>query len=241
MKRTILVGATAALAAGAISAGAASKPKDATARCVVSGAETMVANADVRVYTVERGYKNDVFRTAIYACSYRTGKRVALGTAAVAGGDADEDAPVRYIRSIRVTDDFNDGNGAGVAFVDTDCTKGSSCKFSVVVKSLKTGKTIRRLPAGGGFDRIALSQPTDQDGFALAWLETANVGGGCEGGCRVHLVKNSGDKILDEGADIDPDSFGELLNDGPGIVRFSGSNEFVWKRGAVIKSASFND
>jgi hypothetical protein len=238
MKRTILAATGAALAAGAIGAGAASQPKDPNARCVVPGAQPMTANEDARVYGLERGYSNDTFRTAIYACSFRTGRKVPLGTAAVAGGDADEDAPVRYIRSIRLTQDFNDGSGAGVAFVDTNCTK-DPCRFSVVIKSLRTARTVTRLPAGSGFDRIALSRPTDQDGFALAWLETAPPGGGCP--CRVHLVKDSGDKILDEGEDIDTNFFGELANDAPGIVRFSGTNEFVWKRGSVIKSASFND
>jgi hypothetical protein len=238
--RTILAATTAALAAGAIAAGAASKPKDATARCVVSGAETMVANGDVRVYSIERGYAKGTFRTSIYACSFRTGKRLAIGTAAVAEDDNDPDPPVRYIRSIKLTEDYNDGTGAFIAFVDTNCTK-DPCKQSVVIKSTRTGKTVRRLPAGSGFDRLALSQPTDQDGFALAWLETGNAGGTCEGGCRVHLVKNSGDKVLDEGADIDSDFFGLLENDGAGIVRFTGTNEFVWKRGDTIKSASFND
>ncbi|HEX8647895.1 MAG TPA: hypothetical protein VF715_13420 [Thermoleophilaceae bacterium] len=238
MKRTIVAAAGAALVAGAIGAGAAPNTKDPTSRCVVPGAQPITANEDARVYGLEREFARDTSRTAIYACSFRTGRKVPLGTAAVAGGDADEDVPVRYIRSIRLTQDFNDGSGAGVAFVDTDCTK-DPCRFRVVVKSLRTGRTIMRRAAGSGFDLIALSRPTDQDGFALAWLETSPPGGGCP--CRVHLVKDSGDKVLDEGADIDSDLFGEVANDGPGIVRFSGTNEFVWKRGGVIRSASFND
>lgn len=239
MKKTILVGATAALAAGAISAGAASKPKDATARCVISGANTLVANEDVRVYGLERGYKDNTFRTAVYACVYRTGRKVPLGTAAVVDDENEDNLRPRYIRSIRLTPDYGDKTGAGVAFVDTNCTK-SPCTSTVVIKSLRTGKTVRRLPAGSGFDQIALSQPTDQGGFALAWLETTS-GGTCEAGCRVHLVKNSGDKVLDEGTDIDSSRFGELANHAPGIITSGGTNEFVWQRGGTLKVASFND
>lgn len=238
MKKAILAAATAALAAGAIAAGAATKVKDETARCVVSsGAYTLTANEDVRVYGVDRGYTKDSHVQAIYACWYRIGKKVALGSSAVPDDDADPGSPIRYVRSIRLT--YDGGEGPGVAYVSTDCTK-LPCKSRVVVKSMKTGKTVRKLVAGSGFDRIALSLPTDQDGFALAWLETAQ-GGDCETGCRVHLVKNSGDKVLDEGTDIDADRFGELANDAPGVIRFGGTNEFVWQKGTTLKVASFND
>lgn len=239
MKRAAIGAAAAALAAGAVTALAGPKAKDATARCVVSGAHTIVANEDVRVYRLARGYRNNTFRTAIYACAYRNGKRVPLGTAAVADDEYEVNTPVRYIRSIRITPDYGDGNGAGVAFVDTDCNR-SPCRRRVVVKSMRTGKTVWRLRAGSGFDQIALSQPTDQDGFALAWLESAS-GGDCASGCRVHLVKNSGDRVLDEGTDIASDRFGTLDNYAPGIIASGGTNEFVWERGGTLKVASFND
>lgn len=237
MRRAIAAAAAAALVAVGVTAQAGTSTRDASARCVVNGAETLVANEDVRVYTLDRPSANDTQRAAIYACLHRTGQRRALGVAATKLSDDEDPAPVHYIRSVRITPDY--GDGAAVAWVDTDCTK-DPCRQRVIVRSLRTGRTVFRLPAGSGFDRLALSEPTDQAGFALAWLETS-PGGDCASGCRVHLVKGSGDRVLDEGTDIDPDRFGELLTDAPGIVAFGGSNEFVWQRGGVMKVASFND
>ncbi|HEX8053329.1 MAG TPA: hypothetical protein VF517_10070 [Thermoleophilaceae bacterium] len=239
MKKTIAIAATAALAAGGVGAVAATKTKDATSRCVVNGAETVTANNDLRVYALDKGFKDDSSATGLYACRYSTGKRVSLGTAYVSNDDEGGSGPIRYIRDISLSEDLNDGSAPAVAFVDTNCVK-NPCKSEVVVKSMVTGKTTRRFKAGSPFDYLELSFPTDQDGLAIAWLETS-AGGTCEQGCRVHLIKESGDKVLDEGTDIDADTFGALANDHPGVIHSLGTNEFVWKRGATVKIASFND
>jgi hypothetical protein len=241
MKKLIAVGASCALIAGGVTAIAHTTSKDATSRCVVpKGAENLVANTDMRVYTQERASKDDSQATAIYACLFRTGKRVALGTAYVPFSD-EGDGPIRYIRDISLSEDLNDPGSSppSVAYVDTNCMK-DPCTHQVVVKSLHTGKTTRRMKAGGPFDQLTLSFPTDQDGLAIAWLETS-LGGNCENGCKVHLVKESGDKVVDEGTDIDSDRFGTLDTDHPGIIYSRGSNEFVWEKGGVMKVYSFND
>jgi hypothetical protein len=238
MKKLIAVATASALAAAGISAVAATNTRDATSRCVVSGAETIAANIDIRVYARDKGFKDDSSATGLYACLYRTGKRVALGTAYVPNSD-EGDGPTRYIRDISLSDDLNDGSIPVVAFVDTNCLKGP-CTFDVVLKSMRDGKTLRRFKAGSPFDQVELSFPTDQDGIAIAWLETSQ-GGVCEQGCRVHLIKESGDKVLDEGTDIDSDHFGTLNNDHPGIIHSLGTNEFVWQKGATVKIGSFND
>lgn len=238
MRRAIAVAATAAIAAGGVGAVAATKPKDETGRCVVNGAHTVVANNDVRVYELDKGYRGNSSATGLYACRYSTGKRVALGTAYVNNDETGDGGLVRYIRDISLSDEAG-GTTPRVAYVDTNCAK-DPCRVEVVVKSLGSGKVERRFKAGSPFDYVELSVPTDQDGIAIAWMETS-AGGTCEQGCRVHLIKGSGDKVLDEGTDIDADMFGTLANDRPGIVHSGGTNEFVWKRGSTIKAASFND
>jgi hypothetical protein len=144
---------------------------------------------------------------------------------------------VRYIRDLSPSDESD--VPPGIAYVDTNCTR-DPCTVSVVVRSLRDGKVVWRKKAGSPFDQVVLSQPTDQDGLALAWLETS-AGGVCDEGCRVHLVKNSGDKVLAEGTDIDDEVFGELDDDRPGIIHSLGSNTFVWKRGETLHASSFND
>ncbi|MDQ3935340.1 MAG: hypothetical protein M3340_12010 [Actinomycetota bacterium] len=240
MKKAIAAACVAALAAGAVVAVGQSPKQDETSRCVVSGARTVVANEDVRVYSREKASRDDSQATGLYACRYSTGRRVALGTAYVPFSDEpDDSAPVRYIRDISLSDEAG-GTTPRVAFVDTNCVNRDPCSVEVVVKSLGNGKTERRFKAGGPFDMLDLSVPTDQDGIAIAWLETS-PNGSCESGCRVHLVKESGDKVLDEGTDIDSDLFGSVANDRPGVIPASGTNEFVWRRGATVKVASFND
>ena len=237
MKKTIVVATVAALAAAGVAAQAGPKVKDASARCVVTNAQTLAANEYARVYGVDAGYRGNAFLTKIYACRYSTGRKVYLGTTRVQDDENVSGTPVRYIRDLSLSDESSDP--PGVAYVDTNCTR-SPCTLTVVVRSLGSGAVVRRLKAGSPFDQVELSQPTDQDGFALAWLESS-AGGSCDDGCRVHLVKNSGDRVLDEGADIDSDLFGELHDDRPGIIHSLGTNTFIWKRGATIKSASYND
>jgi hypothetical protein len=205
---------------------------------VPSGARTVVANNDVRVYSREKGFANNASRTGLYACRYSTGRRIALGTAYVRDDENVDSGPIRYIRDISLSDEAG-GTTPAVAYVDTNCIQ-DPCRVEVVVKSMKDGKTMRRMKAGSPFDFIELSVPTDQDGIAIAWLETS-AGGTCDTGCRVHLVKESGDKVLDEGTDIDSNTFGTLANDHPGIIHSLGTNQFVWKRGDTVKIASFND
>jgi hypothetical protein len=239
VKKAIAAAAVAALIAGAAGAVAVTKTKDVTSRCVVpSGAETLVVNNDVRVYSRDKGYGDNAFKTGIYACRYSTGKRIALGTAYVRDDENVDSGPIRYIRDISLSDEAG-GTTPAVAYVDTNCIK-DPCKLEVVVRSLGDGKVMRRFKAGSPFDYVELSVPTDQDGIAIAWMETS-AGGSCDGGCRVHLIKNSGDKILDEGTDIESDTFGTLANDHPGIIHSLGTNDFVWKRGSTLKMASFND
>jgi hypothetical protein len=237
MKKTLAVAAAAALAAGGVGAVAATNTKDETSRCVVNGAHTVTANDDVRVYELDKGFRGDSSATGLYACRYSTGKRVALGTAYVPNDD-NGGGRARFIRDVSLSDEAG-GTTPVVAYVDTNCI-GGPCTSEVVVKSLGTGKTTRRFKAGSPFDHLALSVPTDQDGIAIAWLETS-AGGDCATGCRVHLIKESGDKVLDEGTDIDASRFGRLENDQPGVIDTLGTNDFVWKRGNTLKVASFND
>jgi hypothetical protein len=57
----------------------------------------------------------------------------------------------------------------------------------------------------------------------------------------VHLLKHSGDSVLDEGTDIDPSSFGAVDTARPGVPCCAdGANFFVWKRGDALKSAAFD-
>jgi hypothetical protein len=241
MKKLIAVATASALAAGGVSAIAASKSKDELSRCVVNGARTVTSNDDVRVYELDKGFKGNSSATGLYACRYATGKRVAIGTAYVNNDETGDGGLVRYIREITISPELG-GVPARVAWVDTNCVNRDPCSVEVVVKSLATGKVERRFKAGGPFDKLELAVPTDQDGIAIAWVETANTGGTCEGaGCRVHLIKESGDKVLDQGTDINPDRFSELRTDSPGIVRAGGRNEFVWEKAGVLKLASFND
>ena len=241
MKKLIAVATASALVAGGVGAVAATKSKDEISRCVVRGAHTVTSNDDVRVYELEKGFRGNSSATGLYACRYSTGKRVALGTAYVNNDETGDGGIVRYIRDISLSAELG-GVTPRVAYVDTNCVNRDPCTVEVVVRSMGTGKVERRFKAGGPFDRVDLAVPTDQDGIAIAWLETANTGGTCEGGgCRVHLVKESGDKVLDQGTDINPDRFAALENDSPGIVRSGGHNEFVWEKGGVLKVASFND
>ena len=239
MRKAIVAAALAAIVAGAVGAAAVTKTKDETSRCVVpSGAYTVVANNDVRVYSRAKGFANNAERTGLYACRYSNGKRIALGTAYVRDDENVDSGPIRYIRDISLSDEAG-GTTPAVAYVETNCIE-EPCTMQVLVRSLRDGKVMRRMKAGSPFDYVELSVPTDQDGIAIAWLETSQ-GGSCDGGCRVHLIKNSGDKILDEGTDIDPNTFGILANDHPGIIHSLGTNNFVWKRGSTMKLASFND
>lgn len=241
MKKAIVAAATAALIAGGVAADAATNkpPKQArvASKCFAAKSDTLTADTDVRVYSVDLKDGATVSRSAIYACRYKTGKRFLLGVAKVAFDD-ESTAATQYIRQIRLSIDYGDGVGPGVAYVVSKCT--DTCTARVIVRSLRTGKVKMNLKAGGPFDQIALSQPTDQGGFALAWLETS-PDGSCESGCKVHLVKKKGDKVLAQGTDLSYDVFGLLDDDGPGIIESGGSNTFIWKQGDSVKVSSFND
>jgi hypothetical protein len=237
MKRTIVAATVAALAAGGIVADAAKRSPDPSTKCGKRGATTLTGSGDVRVYTVELKGGAGTSRTGVYACRFKTGKHFRLAIAAIPYDD-DSTAASRYIRSIKISDDYGDGVGPGVAYVVSNCR--TSCTARVIVRSLTRGKVVMNLKAGSSFDQIALSQPTDQGGFALAWLE-ASADGSCDAGCRVHLVKKSGDKVIAEGTDIDHEVFGLLDDESFGIIASSGSNSFVYKVGETLKLASFND
>ena len=237
MKRTIAAATVAALAAGGIAADAAKRAPDASTKCGKRGATTLTASSDVRVYTVELKDGSGTSRTGVYACRFKTGKHFRLAIAAVPFDD-DSTASSRYIRSIKISNDYGDGVGPGVAYVVSNCR--TTCSARVIVRSLTRGKVVMSLEAGSPFDPIALSQPTDQGGFALAWLETS-TDGSCDAGCRVHLVKKSGDKVIAEGTDIDDEVFGLLDDESFGVIASSGTNSFVFKVGETVRLGNFND
>lgn len=237
MRKALAAATVTALAAGGVAAlGATNGPDDARKCFPQGGSSTLLANSEARVYEVPKGYAENAnaFRTAIYACRYKTGRRFHLGTA---WQTADENLPndrIRYIRGLTLSR----GNPV-VAYVDTNCL-GHPCRHRVVLRALTDGDVIRRFKAGGPFDRLSLARDS-QHRLALAWLETS-TGGDCDEGCRVHLVKRSGDRVLDEGADIDSDAFGAVDTDQPGVPCCNdGEPLFVWKRAGALKSASFDD
>jgi hypothetical protein len=239
VKKAIVAAATAAVIAGGISAEAAKHKVNPATKCATPRGETLVGDGDTRVYTVQLKPTANTDRTAIYACRFKTGKRFSLGVAKTTFDDAPPTASSHYIRQIRLSGDYGDGVGPGVAYVTSDCTATKCSSARVIVKSLRTGKNAMNLKAGGPFDQVALSQPTDQGGFALAWLETS-PDGSCDAGCRVHLVKKKGGKVLGSGTDIDSDVFGLLDDEGHGIIASGGSNSFIWKQGDTIKLGDFN-
>ncbi|HKP90675.1 MAG TPA: hypothetical protein VJT75_11975 [Thermoleophilaceae bacterium] len=226
-----------ALVAGGMGALAATRGDDGARRCFPqAGSSTLLANSDARVYEVFRGYaKNaNAFRTAMFACRYKTGRSILLGTTWQTGDENVGNDKLRYIRSVTLS-----RATPVVGYVDTNCL-GHPCRSHVVLRALTDGRVIRRFEAGGPFDSLSLTRDS-QNRLALAWLETSG-NGPCEAGCRVHLVKRSGDRVLDEGPDIDPDSFGRVDTSRPGRPCCSdGDSFFVWKRGGVLKSASFDD
>lgn len=234
---TIATAAVAALVAGGVGAIAATQGKDDARRCVVhADATTLLANADARVYEVFKGYAKhaNAYRTAIYACRYKTGRRLHLGTT---WQTADENLGNDRLRTIQAL--TLSRASPVVGYVDTNCL-GHPCRETVVLRALTDGRVIRHLEAGSTFDRLSLTRDS-RNRLALAWLETSQ-GGTCSHGCRVHLVKPSGDRVLDEGTDVDPHAFGRVDTAGPGRPCCNdGDNLFVWKRGGVLKSASFDD
>jgi hypothetical protein len=239
MRKAIPAAVATALLAGGVTSLAGTPSKDETSRCTRSGAETLLANPDARVYAVFKGHAQhaNAFRTAIYACRYKTGRTFKLGTAWQTSDENVGNDMIRYIRSVTLSRGVV---APAVAFVDTNCL-GHPCRIHVVVRSLGDGHVIRRLKAGGSFDQLNLSVHNHgQGGVALAWLETS-AGGTCDSGCRVHLVRHSSDRVLDAGTDIDASVFGRVDNERPGIVASGNANEFVWKRGNTVKVASFND
>jgi hypothetical protein len=236
VKKTIVVAATAALIAGGVTAEAAKNHVNPATKCAAPRGETLVGSTDVRVFTADLKPTNDASRTAIFACRFKTGKRFLLGVVKSPFDDTSA-APSRFIRDITISDDFGDGVGPGVGYVVADCAQ--SCKTRVIVRELRKGRTTMNLKGGGPFDQIALSQPTDQGGFALAWLKTS-ADGSCDSGCQVHLVKKKGDKVLAEGKDIDSDVFGLLDDESFGIIASGGTNSFIYKVGDTIKLGDFN-
>jgi hypothetical protein len=243
VRKAISAAAATAFIAGSVGAVAATTGvEDDTRRCVVNAhAETLVANADARVYEVFKGFSNhaNAFRTGIYACRYKTGRKFLLGTT---WETADENLPndrIRYIRSITLS--RARGNAPPrVAFVDTNCV-GHPCRNHVVVRKLSsTGDVLSREKAGGPFDQLSLGF-ADGGGPSLAWLESS-ADGSCAAGCRVHLLQRSRDRVLDQGTDIDPGVFGAVNTERPGrVCCLDGEQVFVWKRGDVLKSAHFAD
>jgi hypothetical protein len=237
VRKAIAAVVVTALTAGGVGALAATGGKDDARRCVVhASATTLLANSDARVYEVFKGYAKhaNAYRTAIYACRYKTGRRLHLGTTWQTADENLGNDRLRLIRSLTLS-----RASPAVGYVDTNCL-GHPCRYAVIVRALTDGHVIRRLEAGGPFDQLSLVRDS-QNRIALAWLETS-VGGGCETGCRVHLVKRSRDRVLDEGTDVDPDVFGAVETSRPGRPCCgSGDHVLVWKRGGVLKSASFDD
>jgi hypothetical protein len=237
MRKVLTAAVIAAIAAGGVGAVAATTGKDDARRCVVGAdATTLLANANARVYEVDRGYASNAnaYRTAIYACRYETGRRFHLGTTWQTADENVGNDRLRFIRSLTLSP----GNPV-VGYVDTNCL-GHPCRYTVILRRLTDGHVVRRFEAGGGFDRLAVARDR-RNRLALAWLE-ASAGGICDTGCRVHLVKRTGDQVLDEGTDIDPEVFGPVDTALPGRPCCNdGDRLFVWKRGGVLKSASFGD
>jgi hypothetical protein len=236
MRRTIAAAAVTALVAGGVGALAATSGQDDMGRCVVSGeATTLLANASARVYEVPKGHARhaNAYRTAIYACRSCSGRRFHLGTTWETEDENIGNDRLRFIRSLTLSR----GNPV-VGYVDTNCL-GHPCRYTVILRKLTDGHVVRRFEAGGGFDRLALTRDR-KNRLALAWLE-ASGGGVCDPACRVHLVKRSGDRVVDEGTDIDPYEFGRVDTSSPGRpCCLDGDELFVWKRGGVLKSASFD-
>ena len=237
MRKAIAAAVASALVAGGFGAMAATSGKDDARKCVVNAdATTLVANADARVYEVFKGYAKhaNAYRTSIDACRYKTGRRIHLGTTWQTADENLGNDRLRFIRSLTLSP-----AAPAVAYVDSNCL-GHPCRNHVVVRALTNGHVIRRLEAGGPFDRLSLWHD-NKNRPALAWLETGS-GGDCTGGCRVHLVTRTENRVLDEGSDIDPGTFGAVDTAEPGRPCCNdGDNLFVWKRGVVLKSASFDD
>jgi hypothetical protein len=237
MRKSIAAVVAAVLAAGGVGAIAATQGKDDARRCVVhANATTLVANANARVYEVFKGYAvhANAYRTAIYACRYETGRRFHLGTTWQTADENLGNDRLRFIESLTLSP-----GSPAVAYVDTNCL-GHPCRYHVVVRALTDGHLIRRLRAGGTWDQLSLTRD-NRNRIALAWLETS-PGGRCDSGCKVHLVKRSGGRVLDQGTDIDPESFGAVGTAHPGRPCCNdGDHLFVWKRTGVLKSASFDD
>jgi hypothetical protein len=189
VKKLAALGLAAVLAA--VPAGADARRHRRGPSCTPHGSTTIEASAAIRVFSL-RNKRTDA--VDFYACRYKTRRRFLMGSAEDLGGSGDAIGIVRIAgRFVAwVSQPFDDSERYNPDFTG----------FPSTVQAIDTRSGAKRsAPATtGNPSSSSVTSLVLHASGALAWLGADGAGN------QVHRYDSSGDRVLDSGSDIQPDS-----------------------------------
>ena len=187
-----LVACTGAVLAAAVAPQASAADKRG---CFPRGAQTVVANAQVRVYWRDDAADPDLAH--YYGCVLRTGRRTRISHSY---GSQYESAGPRFFRLSRAL--------VGFAFVR--CGFDGVCEYKLSTVALSTGQRLRAYDGAEGGRQtctVPVGLAMGASGSLVA-MERESAAGNCGGEAVYSVIKveRGGASALDSAADIDPRS-----------------------------------
>lgn len=182
-----------------------------------------------RVFAIATGTKDDYQRQKVYVCNARTGRVFYLGIDIAALGD---DTSPTFLRRI-MAPTLARTTVAWVVNAFNPSTNTSTNQLRQI--SLGSGRVLRTVTVGSAFVR-----PLPADNSYLAWIDQA-ANGSCTPTCTVHVFNRQGDRVVDSGSDIEPDSFARDPGDAVGASTTVGSvARIFWIKGGEARTATYS-
>jgi hypothetical protein len=198
--------------------------------CSIKGASVIVQTKDARVLATKPRRSGELELRKVYACSFKKGKLVYLGTDRAFQEEGS--APAQQ-RILALTLDEPEGSivGYSVFRCPANTTADSACTADVRLRSLNSGRQAAYTPAGARVWTIVVSGPA-YAGFISERSDEV---------VEVHRLVREDDRVVDTGsaAEIDvgslaaPDGW-RNVSGGDGTAGV----DFFWKTTAGARSAS---
>jgi hypothetical protein len=224
--RLLIVVALAGLAAAALVA----TTQGARRGCSIRGASVIVQTETARVLATKPRRSGELELRKVYACSFRKGKLIYLGTDRAF---RDEGPAPAQQRILALTLDEHGGSlvGYSVFRCPADTTSDSACTADVRVRSLNTGNQAAYAKAGARVWTIVVNSPA----YAAFISERSDEV------VEVHRLVREDDRVLDTGTGTEIDAISLAAPEG--IRNVSGGdsgagNDFFWLTSSGPRTAS---
>jgi hypothetical protein len=181
-----------------------------------------------RVFAIVTGTRDDYERQKVYACNARTGRIFYLGIDIAALSD---DTSPTFLRRI-MAPALSETTVAWLVNVPDPAT--NTARNEIRQISLGSGRLIRSVAVGSAFVR-----PLPADNSYLAWIDQAR-NGSCTPTCSVHVFNRQGDRVVDSGPNIEPDSLARDPGAAVGASTTVGSvARLYWINGGTARTALY--